>query len=115
MKKYKPIPTTENEVWSECIRMWHDVAVDPKYIVIDSVTERKWHWLINNNYYIFDICAYCFFCESTKVEDETTCTRCPGRKVDREFSCFNKKHAFENKPIKFYKELLRLNEIRLTK
>lgn len=110
---YRKIPTTENEIWSECIRMWHDCAVDPKYIILGNIATRKIQWLKDNKYNYLKIESSCFFCEFAK--ENYACTACPGIKINSKFRCTDINYNYRDEPIKFYKELLRLNEIRLSK
>ena len=56
----------------------------------------------------------CFFCvyAGYKSSGRIPCSKCPGKLVNRRFSCFDSAYHWENKPIKFAAEINRLNKIR---
>lgn len=121
----KKLPETLDELWSEQIRMFEDIA--KRFGLDDNIDYLKEMWLIENDYgYIY---MKCFFCEWTerqgqrKEEEDTAdllwCLAggkvCPGAEVDPEFRCDNSSYYYRTKPKEFLAELKRLNKIRKEK
>ncbi len=90
---------TLSKTWTECLRMWKWVSVQK-----GSVRNLKRKWMRENGYK--GIVANCFFCHYS------TCSSCPGKLVDRSFSCCHEKYAYDKHPKKFYKKLLSLKRKR---
>jgi hypothetical protein len=88
--------------------MWRSIA--KKWTGRIPIWKLKARWLKANGFSADVIESNCFFCDDGK--DFFGCTRCPGKLVDRNFSCANTNYNYEEKPVAFYKELLRLNRIR---
>jgi len=116
MKKRTKIPTTLNDVWKECLRMW---AWIDKHIGEKDVCSLKTTWIRENyekNIYVDWDCFFCRQAEFCDVwygaggEDESDC---PGVKIDPSFRCTNKEYHYEKEPHKFYLKLRRLNRKRL--
>ena len=108
-----------DKTWEDCLLMWKwlskKVTDDPHADIDDlkeTYTDVKEYNLVQN----------CFFCEYAdrhlKETDEmypfTSCTNCPGKKVDKGFNCLEYPKYNEN-PIEFYKLLVRLDKIRRVK
>ena len=100
---------TLNQTWTLCLRMWRWIAA------MKAGGSRKWistlktQWLRENKVRI-EGDHDCFFCEYNNMRNH--CRNCPGKLVDFDFSCQDKAYQYSQKPIAFYKELLRLNRIR---
>ncbi len=105
---------TLNQTWVLCLRMWRWIAKvwqTPRYRRY-GVIDLKMIWLRKNRFRY--IRADCFFC-GYKGSDLRCDSNCPGSLVNSEFSCCSDDYHYEDKPIEFYKELLRLNRIRKVK
>ena len=100
---------TLNQTWILCLRMWRWIAKvwTPNGL---SVCELKSQWVIDNGFRNYEVYGNCFFCSLAE-----SCWECPGRLIDPDFSCLNRDYDYEEKPVEFYKELLRLNRIRKAK
>ena len=100
---------TLNQTWVLCLGMWQWIA---KVWTPDGtkIYKLKTQWVINNGFRDFEIYGNCFFCDLA-----VSCEECPGRLVDPDFSCHTPDYSYEEKPVAFYKELLRLNRIRKAK
>ncbi len=103
---------TLNETWKQCLKMWKWIAKEEEGLCRVGVETLKTTWLIKRGFNIDEIKAWCFFCDYRRDQG---CGICPGRKIDKNFDCQNESYCYYAKPILFYKELLRLNKIRLTK
>ena len=103
---------TLNQTWVLCLQMWKWIAKvwqTPRYRQYD-VLKLKEIWLRKNGFEPECLRAHCFFCDYKGVE---SCHQaCPGALVDSRFSCYHYDYNFEDKPVEFYKEILRLNRIR---
>jgi len=109
---------TLNQTWTLCLRMWWWVAKvwqTPRYRRYDIV-DLKRIWLRKNGFRYSYLRGDCFFCENKNICNIDSCDKgCPGVLVNRVFDCCDYDYHYENKPVKFYKELLRLNRIRKAK
>ena len=101
---------TLNQTWVLCLRMWRSIS--KKWTGRIPIWKLKAQWLKVNGFPDYTIEEDCFFCDYTKNSD---CRQCPGKLVDRNFSCTNHDYDYENEPVAFYKEILRLNRIRKAK
>jgi hypothetical protein len=109
-QKYKPFPETEDELWSECIRMHTDICQAKKDIGYFCLS--KFNWLKEHNYNIYKIAHACFFCQSCRIpesESYCNCSMCPGRKVDPDFDCMNPEYDYSKYDFKFVNKLIELN------
>lgn len=103
----KRIKMSIDEIWSECIRMWHDCCFNSRYKNL-NIQAAKYNWLLDNGYeYVY---SNCFFCATT-----SRCETCPGVLVDKDFKCYNKAYSYETNRLAFYNKLLELNAIRMKK
>lgn len=95
-----------DEVWKNCIEMW-------KYISenyggsLENVKALKGEWLEDHGFK--NIKNNCFFCEVAMG----TCGNCPGRLVDKSFSCLREEYDWCEKPVEFYNKICELNAIRV--
>ena len=103
---------TLNQTWVLCLRMWREIS--KKWTERISVRKLKARWLKANGFPADTIEENCFFCEYTNSVN-SGCSQCPGRLVDHNFACTNQDYNYEDEPVAFYKELLRLNRIRKAK
>lgn len=103
---------TLNQTWTLCLRMWRSIAKN--WNGRKSVIQQKKLWIRENGFEVDNLDADCFFCDYD-VDNGMGCRSCPGRLIDPDFDCRNEPYHFRNKPVKFYKELLRLNRIRKAK
>lgn len=102
---------TLNQTWILCLRMWRWIAKMIREGAKVNVLRLKSKWFYDNGFK--DVMDDCFFCAFTlSKRDSSSCKRCPGKLVDRTFSCTNSDYCYNDKPVAFYKELLRLNRIR---
>jgi len=108
---------TLSEAWNRCLAMWKWID---KQIVkgTDLKTEklkRKWLKTQQKKYKLDNLRMNCFFCEYGKQHKEWyqhDCESCPGRLINRKFHCSNASYHYYDRPRKFYKKLLELNEKR---
>lgn len=104
---------TLNQTWVLCLRMWRSIS---KIWDKDgpNIHNLKASWLRENGFALLDLKCNCFFCDWTGPDDNS-CNNCPGKLVNPSFSCCRLSYDYEDKPVAFYKELLRLNRIRKAK
>lgn len=111
MKNKKKL--TLNQTWTLCLRMWRWIAKvwQTKGYKGMDVHDLKRMWLREHGFESSLIRAHCFFCDYKGIFGY--CHRaCPGALVNPDFNCMEYNYDFENRPVEFYKELLRLNRIR---
>ena len=109
-----------DETWRLCLQMWKWIAKEEKKRKSNtSVWVFKERWLDKHGFE--DVFENCFFCEY-KIKHKNSspnypldCHLCPARRIDKTFFCEHHPIDWEESPIAFYKELLRLNKIRLAK
>lgn len=122
---------TLSETWKQCLRMWkwidENYPKKPGFDKLDLIIDLKNEWLDKNG--IEDeLNSDCFFCEyaerrwNEEVEqylniswNREICYYCPGKLVDKEFSCTSVSYNYTEKPHKFYQKLLSLNKKRKDK
>jgi len=76
-----------------------------------TVGPLKRKWLELYGYNLSDIagnCFYCFFCDYDNGY-KGGCSSCPGRLIDKDFSCSNPEYSWWANPIDFYEKLLKLH------
>lgn len=104
-----------DQTWELCLEMWKWIAE-----VWDDGRNIEWfkeEWMEENGFGR-DVGADCFFCNFIDQlgmdfeEIDHGCVYCPGRLIDDSFSCSNPKYDYEDNPVKFYQELVRLDKIR---
>lgn len=115
------------KTWTECLRMWEDIAAEIRKLIkkgaenIDyDVEELKYDWLEQDGYEPDNIQAQCFFCDYQRKHAKTGfehvyCSRCPAKKIDKNFCCDNDDYDYQNNPLAFYAKLVELNRIRKNK
>lgn len=110
-KSFKPFPETEDEIWSECIRMHEDICLSTEYIF------TKFHWLEAENYEECTIKHGCFFCEQAERTNHkhASCHTCPAVLVDPTFNCMCEDYDYSYYDGKFVTKLKELNKIRKAK
>ncbi len=111
-KKY-----TLDETWHLCLSMWRWIAEQIKARSKRSVKELKREWLDKEGFGPYEIDDNCFFCDYARYyNDNKTCGcvagKCPGKLVNKQFSCTNKTYNYEYMSIAFYKKLVSLNRKR---
>jgi hypothetical protein len=92
--------------------MWRWIAEARKVGNKSPVSSLKHKWIADNG---IDRSLFgdCFFCQYNSVrEARSACGNCPAKKINKRFSCFAAGKSWNNEPIAFYAELLRLNKIR---
>ena len=99
-----------DDTWKYCMRMWRWIAERVKAGDERNVEQLKDAWLKKEGFGIDEIEADCFFCERDKRN--ITCRCCPPALIDKEFRCENTDYHFRDEPIKFYKQLRKLNRLR---
>lgn len=109
-----------DETWVECIKMWRWVVKRVGKTEFNA-SQLKWQY-IEEHFPGLALDCDCFFCEyAVRAEnksykrygvDKETCNYCPGKKVDKDFSCMNPKYRYSVRPNAFLKELLRLDRLR---
>jgi len=113
-KKFKPFPDTEDLLWTECIRMNHDLCELKRKNGL--ISETKKDWLKANGYDWRSIKYQCFFCQQAKIDTDDfrgcICNQCPAVKVDQKFSCMALNYHFALDDGKFVNKLKELNQIR---
>ena len=106
---------TLNQTWVLCLRMWRWIAKvwqTPRYRQY-NIKKLKKIWLRKNGFPKSCLRGDCFFCEHKNICGRDFCDDgCPGSFVDPDFNCCNSDYHYADKPVEFYKELLRLNRIR---
>ena len=106
------ITLTLDMAWDLCLEQWDWVRAEIEAGSKLSVIALKEQWCKENGYE--DVRSVCFFCEQPRIDfDSPLCVNCPGRLVDPKFYCCHSEYHFENKPLEFHAELVRLNKIRL--
>ena len=99
-------------VWDRCIAMARWVAKWSECMGL-SVNVLKQMWLEANGYEDNDLDSNCFFCDFAErhMPDNAirSCPYCPGRAVDKRFSCVNVKYHHRDKPHAFLAKLENLN------
>lgn len=105
---------TLNKTWKLCLRMWKWISEEwAKELNTKSPETLKRQWLQDNGFDFREIYLECFFCEWHNRHREPACGNCPGKLVDHSFSCtLHAGYSYNDEPVAFYKELLRLNRIR---
>ena len=96
---------TLNQTWVLCLRMWRWIVKQIREGSKLTVYELKSQWLSDNGFE--HVSGECFFCDVA-----ATCSYCPGRLIDPDFSCDADAYDYRKNPAGFLKELLRLNRIR---
>lgn len=113
---------TLDETWEQCLAMWKWISRRVGMSDDRDVEDLKMAWLLLNGYVLENsdgnkgACNDCFFCEYDNQRPGKSINNdcfCPGRKVDKDFSCHNREYNHSDKPRAFYAELKRLNKIRL--
>ena len=105
---------TLNQTWDLCLQMWKWIA--ETYDGTISVWALKQTWLNDNGFADIKLYGNCFFCgydSGCGFDSDNPCRNCPGRLVDPDFYCAHPNYNFRDKPVEFYNELLRLNQIRI--
>jgi hypothetical protein len=102
-------PKNLDETWTECLRMWKWIVRQVKAGRTD-IGNLKRKWRKDNGYR--NIRSDCFFCEYSSKRDGNLCDNCPGKLVDKEFSCGGTDYDWSEKPLEFYKVLKKLNRKR---
>lgn len=104
---------TLDETWRLCLKQWRWIAKQIRNGSTLPIETLKRHWV---NYHCLgeDISGNCFFCEyfEQSGSDDEHCDKCPGKKIDPDFSCANPSYHYEYESLKFLKEVERLNKIR---
>lgn len=112
---------TLDKTWELSLEMWKWIAGEVRKAKRQHKRKPKVGFLkakwLKQHYAEEWISADCFFCE---VNDQhargiNNGCFCPARKIDKEFECMDTKHDYSKHPIAFYKKLVQLNKIRLTK
>ncbi len=103
-----------DETWRLCLQMWKWIAKKIKADKNLCVGDLKAEWVKKHDFDEID--SNCFFCEySAKHPNKKVNCNCPAKKIDKGFHCLKGEYHYEHEPIKFYKKLVKLNEIRLAK
>ena len=106
------ITLTLDMAWDLCLEQWDWIKAEIEAGSKLSVIALKEQWCKENGYE--GVRSNCFFCEYVVQQFRCgRCVNCPGRLVDPEFHCCRSEYHFENKPLEFHAELVRLNKIRL--
>jgi len=92
------------QTWENCLAMWKWISENWDGC---NVHELKKEWLEEHGF--SKIPNDCFFCE---YDDTERCQNCPGRLVDRDFSCQMVAYHYADRPVEFYNKLLELNSRR---
>lgn len=106
---------TLNQTWTLCLRQWKWTIKQLDKDTEKDVETLKEEWLKQHKYENDNnVENDCFFCEYATVicPKETKCEDCPGQFVSKTFSCLRNRYHYYDKPHKFYKKLLELNEKR---
>ena len=97
-------PKTEDELWSECIRIHSDIVRCRE----EGFKISKFEWLRFNGYAEGSIRNNCFFCQSCKYY----CPKCPAALVETDFNCMDNSYGYAYYDGKFVTKLKELNKIR---
>lgn len=99
---------TLDETWDYTKRMWKWIAFQVEVLKDKrSVVLLKETWLKENAPEFVNITSSCFFCAA----QDDGCIGCPGKLVGV-FNCCDPEYHYNEKPGAFYREILRLDEIR---
>ena len=108
---------TLDETWKYCLAMYKWIARQCELLLsaptVISIGRLKCKWLEEHGF--SNIEFDCFFCDYRVEKHRMDCRACPGKKVDRNFSCIDSLYSYYGQPTLFYKKLLELNKIRLAK
>ena len=108
-----------DRTWELCLEMWEYIAkmwLDPNNE--DDVLTLKEKWLNKNGYKNSGIAQNCFFCNFAGDRELMTTmnhclSKCPGKLVDKSFTCTHPVYDYEDYPVQFYHKIVELNKIRL--
>ena len=108
-----------DETWKLCLQVHRHIAKKIKENSRLDAYDLKNTWLVGHKKYKW-IHHGCFFCEYTYqhfgVDNHNGIDcKCPAKKIDKTFDCFTEAYRYNRRPVAFYKELVRLNKIRLAK
>ena len=108
---------TLNETWRLCLKMWKWIAEQVKAGRIEGVERLKGEWL-EKNWTGEPLENDCFFCKSsnyynTRAACGCVLGMCPGKLVNKRFSCCRKTYHYKHHPIAFCNKLVSLNRKRL--
>ena len=108
------ITLTLDMAWDLCLEQWDWIKAQIEAGSKLSVGTLKEQWCKENGYEdVRSVCFFCVYATHQLSRIDSFCVNCPGRLVDPEFSCCHSEYHFENKPLEFHAELVRLNKIRL--
>lgn len=109
-------PFTLAQTWKYCLAMWEwvsDIYIQDRG---DSVEDLKEQWCRENRVWFEKTSTYCFFCDYANHRKDSSCqVSCPGVRVSPRFDCFNPTYSYRDKPVKFYKKLLKMEKKRKRK
>ena len=110
---------TLNETWKQCLAMWKWIAKQIRAGDNQGIYGLKVTWVKKHGIKVDELQGNCFFCEYTRRDKHRgkrdNCRLCPARKINKLFHCNKLPYNYLLEPRAFYKELLRLNRIRLKK
>lgn len=110
-----------DKTWSECLEMWKWIAGKIKENPVSNIEALKKEWLEKNGYDYYGVCCGCFFCaydERHEDRGDVDCCYCPAILVNpalKSYFCEQEEPSYDNDPIGFYKKLVALNKIRLSR
>ncbi len=115
---------TLDETWRLCLSMWRWVAKQIRGGSRKCIDNLKIQWLEAHRYELNEeddeyIKLNCFFCEYEEQQlmkgERSSCDYCPGKMIDKSFSCVGSGYSWSGTPIAFYNKLVSLNRKRLAK
>lgn len=102
---------TLDEAWRLCLEASKWIAEN--YIpMVNSVSDLKIQWLDEHGY-SNEVHCNCFFCEYGQQNSSMICNSCPGRLVDKDFSCCDPNCYYITDPKGFYSKIKKLYEKRI--
>lgn len=110
----RTLKLTLDQTWTETLKMWKWISeknMQPSdtYAISEIVDQLKREYM-KLNYPEYSIGSNCFFCLYTK--GKTDCSTCPGKLVDKEFSCGTVGYSYDEEPVEFYQKLSELDKLR---
>ena len=95
-----------DQAWERCLAMWEEIA---EAGVTGEDVEIMKEAILLRDYKSQDVLHDCWFCEYAGAW--VTCSYCPPRMVDPDFSCTNTRYNYMRRSVEFYQKILELYEI----
>ncbi len=104
-----PEKTELDQCWENQLRLSGHIA--DSGVLGSRVLQAKQEWLKSHGFKQ-PLHNYCFFCQFSVSRKKDSCSGCPAKLVDADFTCMDSRYDFSDKPKEFCAEIVRLNEKR---